>query len=258
MGNADPRPATVGELVERHLGGVHWFCLRMGLRADEAAQACFETFARASAGTAPAALAAERLWLLKIAAHVVGLRLPATPEVSFALLDEMLRSEATRTGEAASPTDSARRERLLWELKQGCLTAVLGCLPPGERVAFVLSSVMALSDEDAARALGITPGALKVRLSRARKKVGDYLAPRCEHVDPRNPCRCPSRLGVALRNGFIAPPARAEVSLRALPTFDEQQHLHDAVAIYRTLPEPEPTEALRARIAAAVASGAWL
>src|SRR5258705_490715 len=77
-----------------------------------------------------------------------------------------------------------------------------------------LRAYVGLDDESAARSLGIKTSAYKVRLSRARKKVEDYLAPRCEHVNPNNPCHCPSRLGVALGRGFIAAPPSAEASLR--------------------------------------------
>ncbi|MSP60242.1 MAG: RNA polymerase sigma factor [Myxococcales bacterium] len=243
-------------IVERFLGKVFHFCFRMTLHHDDAAAACFETFCRASVGEPPTTDAETELWLLRIAAHVTEQRLPPAPEVSFELLDETLRSEATRTGEVASLTDP-QREVLLWELKQGCMTAVVNCLPPGERVAFVMSAVLGLSDDDAARSLGIRESAFKVRLSRARKKIGDYLAPRCEHIDPRNPCRCPSRIGVALRKGFIAPPARSEVSLRTLPPFDEEQKMHDAAAIYRMLPEPDVPPSLREQIHQAIASGSW-
>src|SRR5690606_15828595 len=129
-------------------------------------------------------------------------RLPRTPEVNFDVLDETLRSEATRTDVVRSLTDP-QRDFMLWEMKQGCMTAVINCLSPGERAAFVMSTILKKPDEDASKALGITKSAYKVRLSRARKKVANYLAPRCEHVDPLNPCRCPARVGVALRKGFI-------------------------------------------------------
>jgi RNA polymerase sigma-70 factor (ECF subfamily) len=232
----------------------------MTLHAEEAADACFATFARARAEPLPGKEAgeeAEARWLIGLASRTVEERLPQQPEVSFDLLDETLRSEATRTGEVSSLTNPDR-EFLLWELKQGCMTAVVNCLSPGERIAFVLSSLLGLPDEAAARSLGIKESAFKVRLSRARKKVGDYLAPRCEHVDPRNPCHCPSRIGVALRKGFIAPPARSEISLRAQPPpFFDGQKMHDAVSIYRTLPEPEPPSELKARLDRALQSGTW-
>src|SRR5436189_208690 len=81
-----------------------------------------------------------------------------------------------------------------------------------DRAAFVVCHILKLSDDAASKSLGITESAYKVRLSRARKKVGDYLAPRCEHVNPMNPCRCPARVGTALHKGFIRP--MGEVSLR--------------------------------------------
>ena len=223
---------------------------------EDAVEATYHTFERAARGPVPAETRAQELRLLQWACDMLSPRLDPQPEVSFDVLDETLRSEATRTGEISSLTNP-QREFLLWELKQGCMTAVANCLPPGERVAFVMSAVLGMSDEQGAHVLGIKESAFKVRLSRARKKVGDYLAPRCEHVDPRNPCRCPSRIGIALEKGFIAPPPSSEVSLRQRLPFADDRRQRDAVAIYRTLPEPEVPPELRRRIDAAVATGKW-
>jgi len=236
------------QLVDEHLASVWNFCARMTLSDADAGQAVVETFERACHGRIPEAPVERELWLLKIAAHVAEKKLPASPEVDFDVLDETLRSEATRTQEVSS-LSQPEREYLLWELKQGCMTAVINCLSPGERVAFVLSAVMGKSDDAAASALGIKTSAFKVRLSRARKKIGDYLAPRCEHVDARNPCRCPSRIGIALRKGFIAPPQTAVVQLRTPSRpFDQEIRSRDAVNIFRTLPEVEVPSALRNQV----------
>lgn len=259
MSGSIPEPTSQGwGDAERKIRRVYHLCARMTLDEEQSAAACLETFHRALVGaeSRPTADRAVELWLLKIAAHVLESRLAPSPEVSFDLLDETLRSEATRTEEVSMLTDPMR-EVLLWELKQGCMTAVVNCLAPGERVAFVATSLLGLSDEEAAASLDITASALKVRLSRARKKVGDYLAPRCGHVDPRNPCQCPSRIGVALRKGFIAPPDASAVRRHALPAFSEGRRLRDAVAIYQTLPEPEPPVALVGRITAALVAGRW-
>ena len=97
-----------------------------------------------------------------------------------------------------------------------------------------------------------------MRLSRARKKIGDYLAPRCEHVDPRNPCHCPSRIGIALHKGFIAPPQTAQVQLRTPNRpFDQEIKSRDATTIFRTLPKMEVPPQLVQRLKQAVASGTW-
>src|SRR5205085_1607537 len=83
---------------------------------------CLETFQRASASASPPTEPATfDLWLLKIAAHVRGERLSSTPEVSFDLLDETPRSEATRTAEGSSLTNP-ERDLSLWQRNQGCIT----------------------------------------------------------------------------------------------------------------------------------------
>ena len=241
----------------------HWrrvfnFAFRMTMSRDDASDITRETFLRAYVGRdkMPADSDLEP-WLLRIANHIIEKRVDTTPEVSFDMLDDTLRSEATRTDVVQSLTNP-QKEFLLWELKQGCMTSVINCLSTGERVAFVLSGILGMDDDTAARSLGIKTSAYKVRLSRARKKIGDYLAPRCEHIDPRNPCHCPSRIGVALRKGFIAPPLNAAVTLRKnLRPFADEIKSHDAVNIFRTLPEPEMPAGLVERLNQAVATGVW-
>ena len=86
------------------------------------------------------------VWLLGLANQLLEERLPRQPEVNFDMLDETLRSEATRTDVVRSLSDP-QRDFLLWELKQGCMTAVINCLPPGERAAFVVCHVLKLPDD---------------------------------------------------------------------------------------------------------------
>lgn len=238
----------------------------MTLDGDRAIEIVEESLLRAYVGFEDMPEEDERAesWLLRICSHVIEHRLPRTPEVSFDMLDETLRSEATRTDVVRSLTDP-QRDFMLWELKQGCMTAVINCLSPGERSAFVMATVLKKSDEDASKSLGISKSAYKVRLSRARKKVANYLAPRCEHVDPLNPCRCPARVGVALRKGFIR--SSGEVSLRKKPVSpfgrygsgpnNRDAPLRDVVAIYGNLPNPELPDGYPDATVAKLDSGEW-
>jgi len=252
---------SIRQAISAHWKRVFNFAFRVTLDRDLARRTVAETFLRAYVG-ADKMPAEPEAWLLRIAQHVLEKRVGASPEVSFDLLDEKLRSEPTRT-DVVQSLSQPQRNFYLWELKQGCMTAVVNCLPPGERVAFVLSAVLGYNDETAAAVLGITTSAYKVRLSRARKKVSDYLAPRCEHVDPRNPCRCPSRLGVALTRGFVGRTPNAGANLR--PEFGrygstvdgEDAPLRDVMAIYASLPEPDPPADLETELLAGLDSGAW-
>ncbi len=247
---AKPDRNRLRGLVEPHWRRLYNFVFRLTLDRDRAERYLADIFALAAQqlDAVPAVAADAEVWLLGLANQTLEERLPRQPEVNFDILDETLRSEATRTDVVRSLSDP-QRDLLLWELKQGCMTAVINCLPPGERAAFVVCHVLKLSDDLAAKSLGITESAYKVRLSRARKKVGDYLAPRCEHVNPMNPCRCPARVGTALAKGFIrVGPVGGEVSLRKPEPFgrygtgpgNEDIPMRDIAAIYGGLPEPDP------------------
>ena len=249
-------------LIDPHCRRLYNFVFRLTLDRERAERYLGDVFALAAQQLAAAPLppAEVEVWLLTLANTVLEERLPRQPEVNFDILDDTLRNEATRTDVVRSLSDP-QRDFLLWELKQGCMTSVINCLPPGERAAFVVCHILKLADEPAARSLGITESAYKVRLSRARKKIGDYLAPRCEHVNPMNPCRCPARVGTALAKGFIGR-SSGEVSLRKAAEIpygrygtgkdNEDAPLRDISAIYGNLPDPDPPADLAAKLLARV------
>jgi len=238
----------VRSFIEPHWRRLYNFVFRLTLDRERAERYLKDIFARAAERLDRVPETDVELWLLALANHVLEERLPRQPEVDFDMLDETLRGEATRTDVVRSLSDP-QRDFLLWELKQGCMTAVINCLPPGERAAFVTCHILKLPDDSAAKTLEISESAYKVRLSRARKKVGDYLAPRCEHVNPMNPCHCPARVGTALYRGFIGK-VSGEVSLRKRTDIpygrygtglgNDDVPMRDIAAIYGNLPEPDP------------------
>lgn len=100
-------------------------------------------------------------------------RLGRKVEYEFQLLDDVLRGDVTGEIDLDNKEidgDPRRVHPLLWELKRTCLYAVLGCLPPGVRIAFVLVDVFGYSPSLAAELLGINESAFRVRLTRARKR----------------------------------------------------------------------------------------
>jgi len=103
LSNPSKIPVDAGpDWVDKHVGSSTTFVRALTLSTADAQTATLETFERAAAGKAPAAEGECDLWLLKIAAYVIEKKLPPTPEVDFDLLDETLRSDATRTHEVSS------------------------------------------------------------------------------------------------------------------------------------------------------------
>lgn len=178
--------------------------------------------------------------LLGLMARKMEESLGRKSDYTFDGLDETLRSDITRPidlsgGGGVLDGDPTKVHVMLWELKRSCLTSTLCCLPPGVRVSFVLTDLLGYSPNDAADLLGIKESAYRVRLTRARKRIEDYLTPRCYHVDRQNPCTCTGRLIIAIDAKFVSPPPH---------TSDIPHEPHDADgprrdmgSLYRSLPE---------------------
>lgn len=176
---------------------------------------------------------------------------------SFVILDNLLRSDETREIDPyQSPIDGdlSRVPVLLWELKRTCLASVLGCLPPGVRLSFVVTDLLGYTPAAAADLLGIKESAFRVRLTRARRRLEDYLAPRCGHIDRHNPCYCEGRLTLALETNFVRlPPHSADIPAENYNDGPEQR---DIAGLYRTLPHVQLTETQRGTLQAAIAAAA--
>lgn len=208
-------PTTVRELLAAEIPNLYAFAYNMCGARKEAARYTEEL------SLAVAKLDENKLLtegdpartLLGMMARNMEESLGRRSEHSFESLDNILRSDITRPIDLTNVgmgDDPTKVHLMLWELKRTCLTSVLGCLPPGVRLSFVLTDLVGLSPAEAAEMLGIKESAYRVRLTRARKRVEDYLAPRCYHVDRENPCTCTGRLMIALDAGFVKPPASAD------------------------------------------------
>ncbi len=128
-------------------------------------------------------------------------------------LDDILRLDTTLPVDLEHPLvqgDSERLAVLLAELQRTCLMTTLRGIPAARRAAFVLRHVLGLPLATCAAIFDSSEAAVHALETRARKTLDDYLSPRCEHLDPRNPCHCAARLGGAIDKNFVAWPAHVE------------------------------------------------
>ncbi|HEU4558721.1 MAG TPA: sigma-70 family RNA polymerase sigma factor [Longimicrobium sp.] len=145
---------------------------------EEARDAVQDAFVAAFRGL-PSFRAESRLgtWIYRIAVNAALARLRArsgAPEVS---LDDWLPrfvEDGHPTEPAAPwPADSGPERREVRER----VRAAIDRLPETHRTVLVLRDIEELSTDEAAQALGITPGAVKVRLHRARQALRTLLDP---------------------------------------------------------------------------------
>jgi DNA-directed RNA polymerase specialized sigma24 family protein len=236
------RPRSLPDLLREQLPRLYAFGYHMSGSRNEARDHVRQLVrdAREVGGDALLSAADPADALLGLMARKMEESLGRKSDYTFEGLDETLRSDITRpidlsAGGGVLDGDPAKVHTMLWELKRTCLTSTLCCLPPGVRVSFVLTDLLGYSPNDAAELLGIKESAYRVRLTRARKRIEDYLTPRCFHVDRQNPCTCTGRLIIAIDAKFVSPPPHAH----DIPhdPHDAEGPRRDMASLYRSVPD---------------------
>ncbi|MDA8140370.1 MAG: RNA polymerase sigma factor [Desulfobacteraceae bacterium] len=89
------------------------------------------------------------------------------------------------------------------EVKTGCMLGMLLCLKRPERVAFLLGAVFGVQDAVGAGIMAVSRENFRQMLSRARKKVRQYMHATCGVVNPDNRCRCAHKVKAFLDLGML-------------------------------------------------------
>lgn len=107
--------------------------------------------------------------------------------------------------------DQALLER---ELKLSCSNVMLQCLDPDSRCIYILGTMFRLDSRIAADILELTPETYRQRLSRIRKKMGDFLGKYCG-LSGTGVCTCGRRTSYAVATHRINP---GNLSFQAMET----------------------------------------
>lgn len=166
-------PEALGELFTRYVRDVHAFAVRRTgsyAAADDAVQATFVTAWRQFVGGDPGALssASARPWLLTIAHNELRNMSRARRRLTWFLAGQPVPADQPDHADTvAARIDSERR---ITDLRRA-----LHRLPKHERETIELVYWAGLSIADAATVLGVAPGSVKARLTRARRRLPDLL-----------------------------------------------------------------------------------
>jgi RNA polymerase sigma-70 factor, ECF subfamily len=175
----DPDACTC--MVKRFAPLVYARALRLVGDADEAEGVLQTTFIKAcNAIDSFDGASGLGTWIYRIATNE-GLMLLRGRRQSLPLDDvaETLLPDELPASRAAWPDDPLRAS-LDSELRAQ-IAAAIGELPEGLRLVVTLRDIEGLSTEETAAQLGINPGAVKVRLHRARLRLREVLASYMAH-----------------------------------------------------------------------------
>lgn len=199
--------------------------------------------------------ASLRTWVYRVAAnHLLDVRRSRLERQGWSF-DAHAADLADGLSDAA-PADDPEQAVLAEEVKLGCTLAMLTCLNRPHRLAYILGDVFGVGSDDGAYITDATAAAYRQRLSRARRRIRNFLAGQCGIANPDNPCRCAGRVDRAVAMGRVDPENLlfAGHQARARQAVDEMQNLHDVAALMRSHPDYAAPQRLKDAIADLVKS----
>jgi RNA polymerase sigma factor (sigma-70 family) len=203
--------AALEELVKLHQAWLFNVILRMIPDFHEAEDLCQEVMIKAVTKLSGYRGDSRfRTWLYRIAInHVVSAkrrRVESATRKSIKTVknDEVL--EAFLSHELPDmklvPSDVAMSAE---EVRIKCMLGMLVCLNRMQRTVFILGSVFRVNCRIGSRILDMSEKNYRKILSRARKKIDNFLFDRCGMINPSKPCRCKRIANVRLAKGLLDP-----------------------------------------------------
>ncbi len=146
--------------------------------------------------------AAFRTWLYRIVAnHVINLKAGKSGA-------QAIPFETYYGALSAAPdepmADTPEMRMVVEDLKVGCLTGVLLCLDPRQRLVFILSVVFDAPSELGSEIVGVSRDNYRQILSRARSQLHEYMSGNCGVINEKATCHCRNKVTGFLKAGAMS------------------------------------------------------
>lgn len=102
-----------------------------------------------------------------------------------------------------SAEEQAAQEESIREIRMTCLSGMLLCLTKEQRMIFIIGEMFRADHHIGSAIMDISKANYRMKLSKARKDLINFMQNKCGLVDKSNPCRCHKKLTVSLANGII-------------------------------------------------------
>jgi RNA polymerase sigma factor (sigma-70 family) len=150
--------------------------------------------------------AAFRTWLYRIVLnHVLTMR--ENPKERFFAEFIAHADSGDWIAKASDRRKSVRPEDAIIaeEIKISCVLCTLLCISRRERFVFVLGAVFHVPDRVGADICGMSADNFRKIVSRARRRICDFLSKNCSLINEQNPCKCGIQAAVLIEAGILDP-----------------------------------------------------
>lgn len=95
------------------------------------------------------------------------------------------------------------KKDLIKELRLQCLAGMLLCLTKEQRMIYIIGEIFRADHTVGSEIMEITKDNYRMKLSKARKELYNFMQNKCGLVDKRNPCRCHKKITFVMETGLI-------------------------------------------------------
>lgn len=89
------------------------------------------------------------------------------------------------------------------EVRLKCLSGMLLCLTKEQRMIYIIGDIYGADHNVGSEIMGISKANFRMKLSKARKDLYNFMQNKCGLVNKANPCRCHKKVTVALEHGMV-------------------------------------------------------
>ncbi len=115
----------------------------------------------------------------------LGYRLDMVPSVELTAEEQKIKADEIR------------------EVRLQCLSGMLLCLTKQQRMIYIIGEIFGADHNIGSEIMEISQANYRMKLSKARKDLHNFMQNKCGLVDKSNPCRCHKKVTVALEQGMV-------------------------------------------------------
>lgn len=89
------------------------------------------------------------------------------------------------------------------EVRLQCLSGMLLCLTKEQRLIYIIGDIFGADHNVGSEIMELSKANYRMKLSKARKDLYNFMQNKCGLVDKANPCRCHKKVTFATENGMV-------------------------------------------------------
>lgn len=102
-----------------------------------------------------------------------------------------------------SEAEQEQQRETIRELRLTCLSGMLLCLTKEQRMIFIIGEMFRADHTIGSEIMEMSKANFRMKLSKARKDLTQFMQQKCGLIDKSNPCRCRKKVQVSLEAGII-------------------------------------------------------